>query len=294
MDPQLEAVSAEYEREIAALKQELLDLSQRQRRVGARDGATSSISSAPSEGEGGLRAETLPQAEAEIARLNLALQHARQLQAATEATASERLADGEMTGSERARALQDMHRKHLARTHKELDKVSKENEALRKDARNFVKQKAYLQRLSERAAGMTVALAAKDKSLVEATTRLAESEQRIARLEAALHEANIKDRRLRDEMEPLRDDLCRLQQVLLPLPTFPWHPCVCACLRLYTPSHSFFALGCTRLGEFHARKHTNLQLEKEWQLVTIRPATPHALRKLACLARYFCAPSCVP
>ena len=43
MDPQLEAVSAEYEREIAALKQELLDLSQRQRRVGARDGATSSI-----------------------------------------------------------------------------------------------------------------------------------------------------------------------------------------------------------------------------------------------------------
>ena len=63
MDPQLEAVSAEYEREIAALKQELLDLSQRQRRVGARDGATSSISSAPSEGEGGLSAETLPQAE---------------------------------------------------------------------------------------------------------------------------------------------------------------------------------------------------------------------------------------
>ena len=90
MDPQLEAVSAEYEREIAALKQELLDLSQRQRRVGARDGATSSISSAPSEGEGGLRAETLPQAEAEIARLNLALQHARQLQAATEATARSR------------------------------------------------------------------------------------------------------------------------------------------------------------------------------------------------------------
>ena len=121
-----------------------------------------------------------------------------------------------------------------------LDKVSKENEALRKDARNFVKQKAYLQRLSERAASMTVALAAKDKSLVEAKTRLAESEQRIARLEAALHEANIKDRRLRDEMEPLRDDLCRLQQVLLPLACLSLEPLrVCMPAPLHAVSFLF-------------------------------------------------------
>jgi len=37
--------------------------------------------------------------------------------------------------------------------------------------------------------------------------------ERNARLEAALHDANIKERRLKDELEPLRDDLCRLQEV---------------------------------------------------------------------------------
>ena len=36
---------------------------------------------------------------------------------------------------------------------------------------------------------------------------------RVARLEAALHEANMKERRLKDELEPLRDDLTRLQEV---------------------------------------------------------------------------------
>ena len=30
-----------------------------------------------------------------------------------------------------------------------------------------------------------------------------------------MHDANIKERRLKDELEPLRDDLCRLQEVRL-------------------------------------------------------------------------------
>ena len=70
-----------------------------------------------------------------------------------------------------------------------------------------------VQNLSQRAAGLTQELSKRDKEKDNDRARLAAAHQRMARLEAALHEASIKERRLKDELEPLRDDLCRLQEV---------------------------------------------------------------------------------
>ena len=70
-----------------------------------------------------------------------------------------------------------------------------------------------VQNLSQRAAVLTQELSKRDKDKANDGARLAAAHERVARLEAALHEANIKERRLKDELAPLRDDLCRLQEV---------------------------------------------------------------------------------
>ncbi len=71
------------------------------------------------------------------------------MQAATEVAAEEELAgaggEGNVAGSERARAVRELQRKNLLRAHKEMEKMGKENEALRREKRLFVKQRQFLQ-----------------------------------------------------------------------------------------------------------------------------------------------------
>lgn len=102
------------------------------------------------------------------------------MQAATEAAAEEELAgaggEGNVAGSERARAVRELQRKNLMRAHKEIEKISKENEALRKEKRQFVKQKQFLQNLSQRAAALTLAMTKKEKESQDERSRLAEGE----------------------------------------------------------------------------------------------------------------------
>ena len=82
--------------------------------------------------------------------------------------------EGNVAGSERARAVRELQRKNLMRAHKEIEKMSKENEALRKEKRQFVKQKQFLQNLSQRAAALTLAMTKKEKESQDERSRLAE------------------------------------------------------------------------------------------------------------------------
>ena len=70
--------------------------------------------------------KALADAEEEIARLTAALQHARQLQAAAEIAAEDELAaEGGLHESERARALRELQRKHLARAHRDVKRLGR-------------------------------------------------------------------------------------------------------------------------------------------------------------------------
>ena len=132
----------------------------------------------------------------------------------------------------------------LEHTHTHRRQRTQDNEALRAEKRQFEKQKAFLQSLSQRAAVLTMAMTRKDRERDEASGRLAQAEERIEVLEKALHEANVKERRLREEMEPLRDDLCRLQEVREQQGAAPRvlsFACVLACL------HACFLCACCRL-----------------------------------------------